>query len=128
MAGAPGGSRLSGLQPFPAGMFPSGGPGLRGTLVGCANADAVRLSGAERDKCNQRFGGELAHARPLDGINPAKRAEFDRAAAHQDAERSYRASTSSPLARPESVGGGVAHGPASSVVLPTETGEAHPPR
>jgi hypothetical protein len=86
-----GGSRLNGLSPYPYGAMPSGGGGLRGTLIGCANADAVSLSAAERARCNERFGSEAASAPALDGIAPAKRAAFDKAAAQQEADRKYRA-------------------------------------
>jgi hypothetical protein len=85
--GAPGGSRLNGLSPYPYGSMPSGGPGLRGTLVGCANAEAVNLSAVERARCNERFGDEAARAPVLDGIDPAKRARFDKAADRQENER-----------------------------------------
>jgi hypothetical protein len=91
--GAPGSSRLNGLTPYPYGFMPNGGGGLRGTLVGCANAEAVRLSGAERDKCNERFGVDIAGAPKLDPLSPAKRAAFDKAAASQEADRRYRAET-----------------------------------
>jgi len=88
--GAPGaltGSRLNGLSPYPYGALPSGGPGLRGTLVGCANAQAVGLSAVERARCNERFGDEAAKAPVLDGIDPAKRARFDSAADKQERDR-----------------------------------------
>jgi len=88
--GAPGaltGSRLNGLSPYPYGALPSGGPGLRGTLVGCANAEAVSLSAVERARCNERFGDEAAKAPVLDGIDPAKRARFDKAADKQERDR-----------------------------------------
>jgi len=85
--GAPGGSRLNGLSPYPYGALPSGGPGLRGTLVGCANADAVSLSSVERARCNERFGDEAAKAPKLDGIDPAKRARFDKDADKQERAR-----------------------------------------
>ena len=88
--GAPGaltGSRLNGLSPYPYGSLPSGGPGLRGTLVGCANADAVSLSSVERARCNERFGVEASRAPVLDGMDPAKRARFDKAADRQERER-----------------------------------------
>ncbi len=88
-----GGSRLSGLTPYPLGSMPGGGGGLRGTLVGCANAEAVRLSPTERARCNERFGSEAGSAPALDGISPAKRAAFDKAAARQDQNNRYRDST-----------------------------------
>jgi hypothetical protein len=86
--GAPGaGSRLNGLSPYPYGALPSGGPGLRGTLVGCANAEAVNLTSVERAHCNERFGEEAAKAPTLDGMDPAKRARFDKAADKQERDR-----------------------------------------
>jgi hypothetical protein len=90
--GAPGapGSRLNGLNPFPGGAMPGGGGGLRGTLVGCANADAVKLSGAERNNCAERFGTHVGAAPVITGISPAKRQEYDNAAARQERDRKYR--------------------------------------
>jgi hypothetical protein len=89
--GAPGGSRLNGLSPYPYGAMPSGGPGLRGTLVGCANAEAVSLTSVERARCNERFGVEAAKAPVLDGIAPGKRAMFDKAAERQESDRRHGA-------------------------------------
>lgn len=113
------GSRLSGLIPFPGGSMPSSGTGLRGTLVGCANAESVRLSSVERAHCNERFGVEMARAPGLDGINPSKRAAYDKAAAAQD--RSLHAGLLDPIraieerhGRPTDFGGGVVTGPAST--------------
>ena len=95
--------------------MPNGGGGLRGTLVGCANAEAVRLSGAERDKCNERFGQEISSAPKLDPLSPAKRASFDKSSAHDAAWAKYRDSTAG--AAGPSMPGGIDHGPGSSVVL-----------
>jgi hypothetical protein len=87
-----GGSRLSGLlNPGLFGGMPGGGGGLRGTLVGCANADVVRLSAVERARCNDRLGVEAGSAPALDTMSPAKRAAFDKASAGQEADRKYRA-------------------------------------
>jgi hypothetical protein len=86
--GAPGaGSRLNGLSPYPYGALPSGGPGLRGTLVGCANAEAVNLTNVERARCNERFGDEAAKAPVLQGMDPGRRATFDKTAEKQERER-----------------------------------------
>ncbi len=120
-AGAQGDSRLNGLSPFPYGAMPSGGPGLRGTLVGCANAEAVRLSPAERARCNERFGVDVAHAPVLDGIDPAKRARFDKAAARGEANRRYRDATGTQGAPSDP--GGIAHGAASSEVFTHNAGD-----
>jgi len=83
-------SRLKGLSPFPPGSLPSGGPGLRGSLVGCANSQAVGLSSVERARCAARFGVDVARAPHLDGMSPDKRSAFDREINKADAWRSYR--------------------------------------
>jgi hypothetical protein len=70
--------------------MPGGGSGLRGSLVGCANQDAVSLSSVERAQCNERFGAEAASAPAFDSMSPAKRAAFDKAAAREEANRQYR--------------------------------------
>ena len=82
----------NGLHVSP-GMLPGGGPGLRGTLVGCANAEAVKLTAEERNRCSERFGAGAPQAPPLSGIAPAKRREYDDAAATGEANRRYRDST-----------------------------------
>ena len=112
-----GGSRLKGLTPYPVGSMPSGGSGLRGSLVGCANSDAVTLSVVERAKCNERFGGDIAGAPRLDGISPAKRRAFDKAAERQDEDRRYRDSTPrGEPAHPLSSGAGdTSRGPSSVI-------------
>jgi hypothetical protein len=91
--GGGGGSRLQGLVPYPGGSLPSGGPGLRGSLVGCANAGAVGLSSVERAHCDQRFGSSMGSAPHLDGIPPDRRAGFDHDVEKADRARAYRNST-----------------------------------
>ncbi|MEO7026080.1 MAG: hypothetical protein ABI056_00840, partial [Caulobacteraceae bacterium] len=115
------GQRGVGLSTLPYGFMPSGGSGLRGTLVGCANAEAVRLSAAERDKCNERFGVEIGDAPKLDAI-AAKRAAFDRAAARDIREQKYRNSTTDMNHDP-SLPGGIASGPASSETFKHNAGD-----
>ncbi|HEY2048989.1 MAG TPA: hypothetical protein VGH03_06580 [Caulobacteraceae bacterium] len=88
-----GGSRLQGLTPYPKGYLPNGGPGLRGSLVGCANAQAVGLSSVERAHCETRFGASIGSAPHLDDIPPDKRAAFDHAVDKADRARAYRNST-----------------------------------
>jgi hypothetical protein len=70
--------------------MPGGGAGLRGSLIGCANAEAVSLSAVERARCNARFGAEAGSAPALDLMSPAKRAAFDKAASENEANRRYR--------------------------------------
>ena len=88
-----GGSRLQGLTPYPNGFLPNGGPGLRGSLVGCANAQAVGLSSVERAHCDQRFGASMGSAPHLDDIPPDRRAAFDHEVEKADRARAYRNST-----------------------------------
>jgi hypothetical protein len=92
-AGGPTGN-ATGLRAYPYGVMPNGGPGLRGTLVGCANASAVGLTSQERNRCNERFGVGIARAPVLDPIAPGKRRTFDDAAARQSADQKERDSTS----------------------------------
>ena len=75
------GSRLNGLSPYPGGVMPGGGAGLRGTLVGCANPNAVGLSSVERAHCLERLGYGAVGQAHYDGISAAKRAAYDAAAA-----------------------------------------------
>jgi hypothetical protein len=89
------GSRLQGLVPYPPGSLPNGGAGLRGSLVGCANSQAVGLSSVERAHCEQRFGSSAATAPHLDGIPPERRAAFDKEVEKQERDRAYRNSTTS---------------------------------
>ena len=91
--GGGGGSRLQGLVPYPGGVLPNGGPGLRGSLVGCANAQAVGLSSVERAHCDQRFGAAIGAAPHLDDIPPDRRASFDHEVEKAERDRAYRNST-----------------------------------
>ncbi len=91
-AASPGGGR-NGLSGLPYGAMPSGGSGLRGSLIGCANAGAVHLSGAERSHCNDRFGESASDAPVLDPISAAKRSELDKQAAKQERDDKYRDAT-----------------------------------
>jgi hypothetical protein len=88
------GSRLQGLNPYPGGVFP-GGTGLRGSLVGCANAEAVSLSSVERAHCAERFGTSAGTAPHLDPIPAARRSAFEQEAAKRDRDRAYRDSSTS---------------------------------
>lgn len=85
-----GSSRLKGLTPFSYGPMPSGGRGLRGSLVGCANSDAVALSSVERAHCNERFGVDSTRAPSLDLIPRDKRAAFDKSADREATWKAYR--------------------------------------
>jgi hypothetical protein len=113
-----GGSRLNGLTPYPYGAMPSGGSGLRGSLVGCANADAVALSSVERARCDERLGGAIGAAPLLDGISPAKRAAFDKASERLEEDRRYRDSAPSGPSSPHPLSSGpgdTGRGPSSVI-------------
>ena len=91
-APSPGGGR-NGLSSLPYGAMPSGGSGLRGSLVGCANSEAIHLSAAEKSRCNDRFGENASAAPKLDPISAAKRSELDKQAEKQERDRKYRDAT-----------------------------------
>ena len=99
-SGAPGGGRGGGAPGggppgggLPSGSLPGFGSGLRGSVLGCANAAALHLSKAEQAKCDEAF-GEGAHESPvMDPIGATKRADIDRQAAGEAAAQRYRDST-----------------------------------
>jgi hypothetical protein len=65
---------------------------LRASPIGCANPDAVGLTRAEREACNDQLGkGAKTAAFPGLGLSAAKQAAFDEAAAHKETCRAYRA-------------------------------------
>jgi hypothetical protein len=70
---------------------------LRRGAPGCANADAVGLTKAERQVCDEQLGG-MARVAPFKGLglNPDKQLEFDRAATRKEEDRRYRDTTPAP--------------------------------
>lgn len=64
-------------SPGPPAAVPAAGPDLAGVLrrgaVGCANAGAVGLSRAERERCEARLAAGAKDAKHLWGMEPAKR-------------------------------------------------------
>jgi len=64
---------------------------LRQGPIGCANPDAVGLTKAERQVCDQTL-GKGAKTAPFQGLGLArgKQLDFDREAARKDADRRYR--------------------------------------
>lgn len=81
----------------PATAVPPASPGLREALrrspVGCANADAVILDKAERERCMEVFGKGAKDAPFIPPpMAPDKRRAFDAAAARKEANRRYRES------------------------------------
>jgi hypothetical protein len=74
---------------------------LRASPVGCANAEAVGLTRAEREACNEQLGkGAKTAAFPGLGLARDKQAAFDEAAQHNEACRAYRAAPGMTLPPP----------------------------
>lgn len=89
--GAPGGGPAGGG--LPGGALPGFGSGLRGSVLGCANAAALHLSKAEQAKCDEAFGSGAHELPVMDPIGATKRADIDRQAAGEAAAQRYRDST-----------------------------------
>ena len=90
--GAPGGPGAGGGG-LPAGSLPGFGGGLRGSVLGCANAAALHLSKEEQAKCDEAFGSGTRESPQMDPIGATKRSEIDRQAASEAAAQRYRDST-----------------------------------
>ncbi|HXQ12984.1 MAG TPA: hypothetical protein VN814_00015 [Caulobacteraceae bacterium] len=88
--GAPGGGAGTGL---PGGALPGFGAGLRGSALGCANAEALHLSPAEKARCAQAFGEGARESPVMSAIDASKREELDHEAASAAAAQKYRDST-----------------------------------
>ena len=87
--------------PLPEGPKGEVRTALRASPVGCANPDAVGLTRAEREACNEQFGkGAKTAAFPGLGLSREKQAAFDQAAAHKEACRAYRAAPGMTLPPP----------------------------
>ena len=73
------------------GPLPSGEGGLRGGLrrsgVGCANADAVKLTKEERGRCLDRVPKTIDGLSPLTGIDKNKLREWDASSERRDRAR-----------------------------------------
>jgi hypothetical protein len=91
-AGAPAGGQAGGGRApgFPGGALPGFGSGLRGGVLGCANAEALHLSAAERARCAQAFGEGAKDSPQMSAIDASKRRELDREAASEAAAQKYR--------------------------------------
>jgi hypothetical protein len=74
---------------LPRGSFGFGG-GLRGSLIGCVNADTVKLTPEERAKCAERFGEGAKVAPVMDPIGTSRRGSLDDEAAQEAASQKYR--------------------------------------
>jgi hypothetical protein len=89
-SGAPGGGGGPGL---PGGVLPGFGAGLRGGVLGCANAEALHLSAAEKARCAEAFGEGALESPRMSAIGASRRAELDHEAAAEAAAQKYRDST-----------------------------------
>jgi len=91
------------LHPAPQPEGPRGDvrTALRRSEVGCANADAVNLTPAERDLCNEQF-GKGAKTAPFLGLGLAKDKQrlLDAAGAQKEADYRYKHSPAPPGADP----------------------------
>jgi hypothetical protein len=92
--GAPGGPGAGGGG-LPSGSLPGFGSGLRGSVLGCANAAALHLSKQEQAKCDEAFGTGTRESPQMDPIGATKRTDIDHQAASEAAAQRYRDSTPS---------------------------------
>jgi hypothetical protein len=92
--GAPAGG-LPGGTGLPGGALPGFGRGLRGGVLGCANAEALHLSAAEKARCAEAFGEGARESPQMSAIDSSKRQELDRESAAAAAAQKYRDSTPS---------------------------------
>ena len=77
--------------PLPAGTRGDLRSALRGSSVGCANAEAVGLNRREQEHCDEKFGAMARNAPVYDApMDEAKRRGFDAQALRQQADRAYR--------------------------------------
>lgn len=101
----------------PAGVHPAPLPGqargdalrqaLRGSTVGCANDEAVGLTRREREACQDAYGRRSVETADIAApIDPAKRAEWDVAAARKAAIRKRKAAPVPPGVNPTDNAGG----------------------
>ena len=91
--GAPGGPSAAGAGLLPGGRLPGFGTGLRGTALGCMNAEALNLTTAEKQRCAEAYGMGTTSAPQMDHIDASKRAVIDKEAAQEAAADKYRDST-----------------------------------
>jgi len=88
--GAPGGPGGGASGLLPGGQLPAFGRGLRGGVLGCANAAVLHLSAAEQARCDEAFGEGARESPRMDAIDASKRGELDRESTAQEAARKYR--------------------------------------
>ena len=90
-AAAPGGAGAQApAGSLPGGKLPGFGTGLRGGVLGCINAEAVKLTAAERQRCDAAYGMGTSTAPQMDRISASKRATLDQQAAQEAAAAKYR--------------------------------------
>ena len=87
---APGGAGAQATPGLPGGKLPGFGTGLRGGVLGCINAEAVKLTAAERQHCDAAYGMGTETAPQMDRISASKRATLDQQAAQEAAAAKYR--------------------------------------
>jgi hypothetical protein len=75
---------------LPGGALPGFGGGLRGSALGCANAEALHFTAAEKARCAQQFGEGAKESPQMSAIDASKRQELDHEAASAAAAQKYR--------------------------------------
>ena len=78
---------------LPGGALPGFGGGLRGSALGCANAEALHFTAAEKARCAEQFGEGARESPQMSAIDASKRQELDHEAASAAAAQKYRDST-----------------------------------
>jgi hypothetical protein len=76
------------------------GSGLRGSLIGCVDAEAVKLTAAELARCQERFGANARIAPRMDPIGSTRRTSLNDEAAKEEATRKYLGSMNPATAEP----------------------------
>jgi hypothetical protein len=94
-AAAASGGPPGGGTGLPGGALPGFGGGLRGSALGCANAEALHFTAAEKARCAQQFGEGARESPQMSAIDASKRQELDHEAAAAAAAQKYRDSTPS---------------------------------
>ena len=92
-AATPAGGAPGGVAGLPGGALPGFGGGLRGGALGCANAEALHFTAAEKARCAQQFGEGAKESPQMSAIDASKREELDHEAASAAAAQKYRDST-----------------------------------
>ncbi|MBV9994384.1 MAG: hypothetical protein JO127_04145 [Caulobacteraceae bacterium] len=92
-AGPKGAGAVAGGAGLPGGVLPGFGGGLRGSLLGCIDQSAAKLSAEEKARCAERLGEGVKVAPAMDPIGASRRQVLNDQAARQSAADKYRDET-----------------------------------